>query len=199
MDISLDSLFYFPRASQHLKMKIIATATILGMALLHVATPTIAAVAFRPALEADETNKQQQDAQDEERALAAENHDATASGDWNALLADRETRALAYILEAADIIDEEDNYEEEEDDYEDEDLLASGGRRRALADGGRRRALANGGRRRALANGGRRRALANGGRRRALADGGRRRALADGGRRRALADGGRRRALADDH
>lgn len=128
-------------------MKFISAATICGLAILHVAPPSSAAPILRRSLEA---NEQQQIAQSEKRFLAADGTDAMANSDWTSLLADRETRALAYMLEAADLIDED--YDED-----DEELLASGGRRRALANGGRRRALASGGRRRALANGGRRR------------------------------------------
>lgn len=95
-------------------MKISAATIIIGLVMLLGATLSNATPSFRRSLAADETKFQQQN-------------------DWHALLADERTRALAYIIEAADLIDA--GY----DDDDDEELLAAGGRRRALATGGRRR------------------------------------------------------------
>lgn len=127
-------------------MKISALATLAGMAVVLVAAPSKAGVAFRQADALHDEQNEPQQVQSEARALAEDGLKQTASDGWNALFGDKKLRALAYRLEAADMIS--DNLDDILDDDDDDEFLAAGGRRRALASGGRRRALAFGGRRR---------------------------------------------------
>ncbi|CEG35748.1 RxLR-like protein [Plasmopara halstedii] len=116
-------------------MKFSVVATIAGMAIFVLAAPSRAVVSFTRSLEVEkkyEVQNEQQNTQNEERVLADDGLKETASNGWNALFGGKKLRALAYRLEAADMIDN--GYVDE-----DEELLASGGRRRALAFGGRRR------------------------------------------------------------